>query len=158
MTTGRINQVVNYRGRDGGRSGRSATPRVNAAQPTAGALLAPSQHTPEGAGGLARRPRVASEDTTPAAPVFRRATVATQVPRPSCLLPLSVRKLPHSQRFERARSRRSEEDARGVDLSDGQRATFRRRYVCSLDDGQWGAAEATLPRSQPDHDRSVQLL
>jgi hypothetical protein len=29
--------------------------------------------------------------------------------------------------------------------------TFRRQHVCLLDDGQWGAAEATLPRSQPDH-------
>ena len=55
MTTGRINQVVNYRGRDGGRSGPRGAAR--AARPRAGALLAPSQLAPIGAGGLARRPK-----------------------------------------------------------------------------------------------------
>jgi hypothetical protein len=92
-----------------------------------------------------------SKDPAPAAPVVGRAKVTSRNSRPSCLLPLSVRKLPHGQRIERARSRSSEEDAHGVNLSDGQRDAFRRQHVCLLDDGQWGAAETTLPRSQPDH-------
>jgi hypothetical protein len=45
----------------------------------------------------------------------------------------------------------SEEDAIGIDLTDGQRDSFRRLYVCLLDDGQRGATEIALPRSQLDH-------
>jgi hypothetical protein len=135
MTTGRINQVVNYRGRGTGskRRGGGRTPRC----PTASRGARGPSPFPASARGR-RRVSETSEAArvrgpgSLAAPVARRAKDTRRSAWPSCLLPLSIRKLPRSQRCKRARSRLPRTAQRGADPSDGQRGLSAGcTFVCS---------------------------